>query len=199
MADTTPSTAAKPTAKKLKRVMLPTGALSIDPRKDGRSLFAACTDGVYDVNLESGERKLLFSHETYSSGVAWFEETQTLVASGYDGTLIWYDAKAGKKIRTVKAHDFWSWQFARSPDGKYVGSTTGQYLVGGPKYEPAPEKEPSVKVYDASSGQLVKSFSHVPSVQSVTFSPDSRYVAAGNLMGEVRIWEIASGQQVGSI
>jgi WD40 repeat protein len=198
MADT-PTPSGKLEAKRLHRHMLPTGVLSITARADGRTLFAACTDGVYEVNLESGERKHRYDHESYASGVALFEPAGTLVSAGYDGALIWYDLAAGQQIRTVKAHDFWSWQLARSPDGKYVASVTGQYLAGGPKYEPAPEREPSVKVFDSATGSLVHAFPHVPSVQSVAWSPDSRCVAAGNLMGEVRIWDVPSAQQAGSI
>jgi hypothetical protein len=196
MADTTPL---KPTAKLVKRHMLPTGVLCVTPRADGRTVYAACADGVYELNTESGERKHLYDHETYASGVTFFEPTNTLVSAGYDGNVIWHDAAAGKPIRTVKAHDFWSWQMARSADGKYVASATGQYLAGGPKYEPAPEREPSVKVFDAATGAMVHAFPHVPSVQSIAFSPDSRYVAAGNLMGEVRVWDLQTGQQAGSI
>src|SRR5262245_2043847 len=118
MADTA-SPAAKPTAKLLKRHMLPTGCLCIAPRADGRTLFAACTDGVYELSLESDERRHLYDHESYASGVALFEAENTLVSAGYDGMLIWYDLAAGKQIRSVKAHNFRSWQLNRSPDGKY--------------------------------------------------------------------------------
>jgi hypothetical protein len=52
-----------------------------------------------------------------------------------------------------------------------------------------------VRVYDAATGKLVQSLPHVPSVQSVAFSSDSRYVAAGNLMGEVRVWDLQTGVQ----
>ena len=79
-----------------------------------------------------------------------------------------------------------------------IASVTGQYLCGGYKYEPLPEREPSVRIYDAQSGQLIQSFPHVPPVQAVTFSADGRFVAAGNLMGEIRVWELASGEQVAS-
>ena len=198
MADSTPTTV-KPTAKKAKRISLPTGVLCIDLSANANQLWAACQDGVYEVNPVTDERKLLYTHESYASGAALFEKTATLVSSGYDGTLTWYDLAAGKKIRTVKAHDFWSWQLAKSPDGKMVASVTGQYLSGGPRYAPAPEREPSIKVYDVASGNLLKSFPHVPSVQAVAFSPDSRFVAAGNLMGEVRIYDVQTGQQAGSI
>jgi len=85
---------------------------------------------------------------------------------------------------------------ALSPDGELVATVTGQYLAGSDKYDPAPETEPSVKIYETSSGDLVQTFSHVPPVHCVTFSPDGQYLAAGNLMGEVRIWEVASAQQV---
>ena len=201
MADiaTTPAIA-KPHLKLVKRHSLPTGALSVHAKTaDGSVLYAACADGVYELDTAGGEPKHLFQHETYSSGVAYFEAAHTLVAAGYDGTLVWWDTAAGKQIRKVKAHDFWSWQLDGSPDGKYVASATGQYLCGGPKYEPAPEKEPSVKVFDVATGALVHAFSHVPSVQCVSFSPDSRYVAAGNLMGEARVWDMQDGKQVGSI
>ncbi|MFN3652012.1 MAG: WD40 repeat domain-containing protein [Armatimonadota bacterium] len=184
--------------KRLHRHMLPTAVLGVDMRSDGSTLYAACMDGVYEVNAESGAARQLYTHDRYASRVALLEKAGTLVSAGYDGALKWYDLTGGKLVRTVKAHNFWSWSLAVSPDGKYVASVTGQYLSGGPKYEPAPETEPSVKVFDAATGALVGSFSHVPSVQSVAFSPDSRYVAAGNLMGEVRVWDVPAGKQVAS-
>jgi len=184
-----------PEARKLHRRMLPTAVLSVEVRADGRTAYAGCMDGIYEVKLDTGEHRRLYEHESYVSGVALLEPAGTLVSAGYDGKLTWFDLAAGKVARTVKAHDFWSWQLARSPDGKQVASVTGQYLCGGPKYEPAPEREPSVKLFDASSGALVHSLPHVPSVQAVAFSPDGKHLAAGNLMGEVRVWETASGKQ----
>lgn len=186
----------KPEAKRVHRHNLPTAVLAIDLHSDGKTLYAACMDGVYRVNTETGEHQQLYTHESYASGVALFESTNTLVSAGYDGALVWWDLAAGKKIRAVKAHGFWSWQLAKSPDGKRVASVTGQYLCGGPKYEPAPEREPSVKVFDVATGAQVHAFSHVPSVQSVAFSADSRYAAAGNLMGEIRVWDLQEGKQV---
>jgi WD40 repeat protein len=55
-----------------------------------------------------------------------------------------------------------------------------------------------VKVFDAHTGELLRHFAHVPPVQSVAFSPDGEYLAAGNLMGEVRVWEVSSGRQAAS-
>ena len=56
-----------------------------------------------------------------------------------------------------------------------------------------------MKVFESATGTLVHSLAHVPPVQSVAWSADGRHLAAGNMMGEVRIWELSSGRQVGSI
>lgn len=175
---------------------LPTGVLGIDHRGQEDRLFAACMDGVYELSLTDGSFHQLFTHESYVSSVAYFPERSTLISAGYDGALHWFDLESGSEVRRVPAHDFWSWQMVASPDGRFVASATGQYLAGGEKYEPRAEREPSVKVYATSDGSLLHELSHVPSVQSVAISPDSQFVAAGNLMGEVRVWDLASGEQL---
>ena len=172
---------------------LPTGALGLAAAADGKTLYAACMDGVYAVDPETAAAEKLYAHDSYASGAAVVGGGRTLVTAGYDGMLRWFDLEKREPGRTVKAHDFWSWQLAASPDGTKVASVTGQYLAGNYKYEPAAEREPSVKVFDAASGELVRSFGHVPPVQAVAFSPDGKFVAAGNLMGEIRVWDVGSG------
>jgi WD40 repeat protein len=92
----------------------------------------------------------------------------------------------------VHAHQFWSWQLALSPDGRRVASVTGQYLPGGWKYEPAPASEPCVKVFDTFTGDQLFALPHRPPVLSCAFSPDGRHLAAANMMGEVRVWDLTS-------
>lgn len=176
---------------------LPTAVLGLDASPDGKTLYAACADGgVYEVEAASGATKMLAKHDSYASGVCRVPESSMLISSGYDGAVQWHDLASGKMIRKVDAHQFWSWQSAVSSDGKYFASVTGQYLAGSEKYDPAPETEPSVKIFHAKSGALVHQLPHVPSVQAVTFSPDSKYLAAGNLTGEIRVWEITSGKML---
>ncbi|MDB6036819.1 MAG: domain, G-beta repeat, partial [Verrucomicrobiales bacterium] len=115
-----------------------------------------------------------------------------------DGKLQWHDTKAAKPIRTIDAHRFWSWKMRVSPNERLVASVTGQYRVGGSKYEPGAEIESSVKVFDAGTGGLRWSLNHIPPVLSVAFSPDSQHVAAANMMGEVRVWNLETGKQVAS-
>lgn len=184
------------TTKKIHQHKLPSAVLSAALAGDGQAAYVGTMDGVYRIAAESGEHEKLYEHESYVSGVALIAEQSLLLSAGYDGKLKWYDVNEGQVVRHLIAHDFWSWRMAVSPNGNYVASVTGQYLAGGYKYEPAPEREPSVRVYRVKDGALLQSLPHVPSVQSVAFSPDSRSVAAGNLMGEVRIWDVESGAQL---
>jgi len=171
---------------------LPSGALGLAIVPDGSAAFAACADGaVYFVDLETGEADpFAEKHSAFASGCVLLPDGQTLISGGFDGMLLWHDVESGRCLRRVAGHKFWNWQLALSPDGKRLATTTGQYLPGGWKYEPAPETEPSVKVFDTSTGNRLSAFSHTPPVMSCAFSPDGQHLAAGNLMGEVRVWDL---------
>ncbi len=173
---------------------LPTGALGLAITPDGSRAFAACADGaLYNVDTASGKAEAFEEkHQSYASGCVLLPDGRTVISGGYDGRLLWHDVQTRRCSRRVQAHTFWNWQLALSPDGRHLATTTGQYLPGGWKYEPAAETEPSVKVFNAVTGELVASFAHTPPVLSCTFSRDGKHLAAANMMGEVRVWEIAA-------
>lgn len=175
---------------------LPAGVLGLAVTPDGRRAFAACADGaIYDLDMESGKsRPFAEKHASFASGCVLLPDGKTLISGGYDGVLLWHDVETRRCWRRIHAHRFWNWQLALSPDGTHLAAVTGQYLPGGWKYEPAAETEPSVKVFDARTGDRVAVYSHTPPVLSCAFSPDSRHLAAANMMGEVRIWDLRAGQ-----
>jgi WD40 repeat protein len=181
---------------KTSTLTLATGVLGLTGLADGSRLFAACMDGkIFEVDpATKAVTPFESAHSSYASGCVLSPDGRTLISAGYDGCLLWHDVSTRRQIRRVAAHDFWSWQIALSPDGRHVASVSGQFLVGTEKYEPAAATAPTVKVFDAHSGELVHSFEHRPPVLSVAFSPDSKHLAVANLMGEVRVWELASGK-----
>jgi WD40 repeat protein len=180
---------------KTKDLKLPSGVLGL-AFGEGK-LYAACMDGAaYVVDPAKGDvRPFDERHGSFASGCVFLPGKETLVSAGYDGQLLWHDLATGTCSRRVRAHSFWSWLIALSADGRRLASVTGQYLAGGERYEPAPAQEPTVKVFDAQSGDLVRAFDHGPPVLSVAFSPDAKQVAAANMMGEIGVWDVESGNR----
>lgn len=180
---------------KSKDLSLPAGVLGLAADAGGKRLFASCMDGaVYGCDPATGATAPFEArHASFASGCALLPGGETLISAGYDGWLLWHEVATKRCFRRVQAHRFWSWQMAASPDGRRVATVTGQYLAGGEKYEPAPAAEPTVKVFDTHTGDLTRTFDHGPPVQSVAFAPDGRHLAAANMMGEVRVWDIETG------
>jgi len=170
---------------------LPSGVLGFALGPDDANGFAACADGsVHRIDLATGTSEAFATrHGSYASGCVVLPGGGVVISGGYDGRLLWHEVATGRSWRQVAAHRFWSWQLALSPDGRRVASCTGQYLPGGWKYEPAAEVEPSVKVLDTMTGEVVAAYSHGPPVLSCAFSPDGRHLAAANMLGEVRVWD----------
>ena len=176
---------------------LPTAILGACYLEGEKELVAACMDGVYRVQIEEKTYQRVGAHDSYVSSVVNLPGHGAFVSAGYDGNLKWFSVTDNSLVREVRVHEFWSWDMAASKDQRWLASVTGQYLPGDYRYAPAQEKEPSVQILDASDGRIVHSLPHVPSVQAVAFSSDSKRIAAGNLMGEVRVWDVVTGQQVG--
>ena len=47
----------------------------------------------------------------------------------------------------------------------------------------------SVKIWDLDTGKILQNFKHSDEVISVTFSPNRRLIVAGNLRGEIKVWQ----------
>jgi WD40 repeat protein len=157
-------------------------------------------------------------HASYVSSIALIESSNVLVSTAYDGTFQIRElpiATTAPSSETTasdtdlnpesfeiaprvseRIHNFWSWDMALSPDKRFVASVTGQYMAGAEDYTPLASAEPTVKIMDAETGKVLHALEMLPSVQCVAFDPSSRYLAAGNLMGDLAVWDVESGRQL---
>jgi WD40 repeat protein len=119
-----------------------------------------------------------------------------VLTASNDRTAKLWETSTGREIRTFKGHSSGVNSVDSSPDGKFVvtGSSDG-----------------SVKLWDAVTGSEVKSLgssdsyqgfmsfdSYLVSVNSVSFSPDGKYVVIGTNAG-VKLWDVKTGSLLRSL
>ncbi len=187
------------------RYSFPTGVMDFVIRHDERMAIAACLDGIYGLALPSREVRdakpnpgLLGRHSSYVSGIAMLEGESAIASTGYDGEFQIRQLKPDSIAESEptyrqRLHPFWSWRMAISPDRNKIASVSGQYLAGSADYSPMPSDYPTVQVVEAASGKLLQSFDFLPPVQCVTFDTTGQFLAAGNLMGDLAVWDLATG------
>lgn len=131
-------------------------------------------------------------HQSYVTGVVL--TTPNVVVSGsYDGQLIWWDVEKREPIRKVKAHELWIRRLVISPDDKTIASVADDMQC---------------KLWNAETGEMLRQFSdHKPitphdfpsMLHAVAFSPDGKFIATGDKIGHVAIWEATSGSKVATV
>jgi WD40 repeat protein len=154
-------------------------------------IYAGASDfKIYDFDLseDKPEPNELVGHNSYVTGVVL--AGKNLVSCSYDGQLIWWDRESGAIVRKAAAHDKWIRGVSISPDGKMLASVSDDMVC---------------KLWDAESGKLIRELhghqeqtpNHFPSMLFAgAISPDGKYIATGDKVGHVVVWEAATGNQV---
>ncbi len=150
---------------------------------------------VYEVEEVDGklERKPFEgdAHQSYVTSLAI--AGNFLVSGSYDGRLIWWDLAERKAVRAIAAHERWIRRVIAAPDGQRVVSVADDMQC---------------KIWDAVRGDAIRTCSdhaaetphHFPSMLYATaISPDGRWLATGDKVGHVAIWDMATGEKVGVV
>jgi WD40 repeat protein/tRNA A-37 threonylcarbamoyl transferase component Bud32 len=151
-------------------------------------------------DAETGKEPVQFPpEEGWVSALAFSKDGARIVTAGFQTLTVW-DAPSGKELLRVKAHEFLIRSVAFSPDGKRIASASGTPVGGGR------QASGEVRVWDADSGKELLTLTGLPHwANTVAFSPDGKYLAAGlgdlyvvapDRPGEVRVWDAATGKEV---
>jgi WD40 repeat protein len=144
---------------------------------------------LWDLS-DPGRPVLLDTERTATvTSIAAHPRRDLVVANGGEGVTAWWRVVDGRELRRVRAEDYsdrWGGyygmsQLAFSPDGRFLAGADRKdgvrRLRATAKTAELAEIKPELPVLSA--GQPV---------QSVAYSPDSRYLAAGEVGGEIRLW-----------
>lgn len=114
-----------------------------------------------------------------SEDVAWSPAGNMLAGGGEDGVWVWDLASGQNTLAEECAAVDVAW------------STEGTRL--------AASCEGIIYIWDAASGDEIVQLDHWAGVEAMAWSPDSTLLAAGTTDGFTKIWDIATGEVIGSM
>lgn len=172
------------------------GALSVDYSSNGRLLAWGWGKYVQVWDVQTGKKTRDFgAPKSFSSAVAFSNDDRKLTAGGADGTLLTWDVETGEEAWAVhQAHIGAINSVAISSNGELLASAGN---------------DQQVIFWDSQTGQRVRSVDGGDTINSLSFSPDSQWLAAGLGAGTVVAWQMPTAdncisfvgpkQQVGSV
>jgi serine/threonine protein kinase/Tol biopolymer transport system component len=165
---------------------------------DGTYIASASEDETVQVwSVDGGGRSPVpyTGHTGRVMGVAWSPDGTRIASAGVDQTVQVWDAKSGNTIFTYVDPASALLDVAWSPDGKYIACASGD--------NPFRNDDPKtgqymVSLLEASTGTVLRSFTHSAQIGCVAWSLDSNYIVSGdyNDDDEIRIWEISTGENI---
>src|SRR5262249_39240009 len=116
--------------------------------------------------------------------VAVSPDGKSVVSSGYESGLFWWNAQTGEKVRVQGGHGVTVHEIAFSKDGKTVVSAGA---------------DRTVRFWDGSTGAPGKVLAVGSVVYATAIDPGGKLIASGSFDGLVRLWNAASGQPVATL
>ena len=191
---------------------------------DGQRIVSGAIDGqikIWDVNANR-QGIILVGHQNRVRHLVFSQDGKFLISSGEENTVKVWDVLQAKEIRTLRGHEGPVWKIAPSPDGKRIVSCSRDQTIRIWDLESGREVKKilghdhtvnsvaispdgkrivsgsvdSVKVWDASTGELLISIAGHKAVHAVAFSPDGKHIAVGDGDRTIRIWDALTGREI---
>lgn len=177
-----------------RRIVAPAGiwGTALDP-ESGR-LYCGATDFqvyVYDVaSAKEQPLRSLSGHTSYVTSAVFSSAAKTVITAGFDRRLLGWRGEGEVAAWSANAGGLVN-RLALSADGTLIASA---------------QDDLTVRLWEAATGKAVRTIrgghaerttvGRASTLYSVAFSPDGRFVASGDRVGGVCLWETATGTLV---
>jgi WD40 repeat protein len=153
---------------------------------DGTELLGWSRDGPISCwEVMSGREIGLLEnpHPGWTTTVVLSAKARTVAAGYTEGTIRWWDITSGRQMAEVHAHPFWVWALAFSEDGKVLASQCGG--------------DGAIHLWDLATGRrLNRPEGHQAAITSLSIAPDGRTIATVGEDHTLRLWSVATGQEL---
>jgi WD40 repeat protein len=140
----------------------------------------------------------LGGHMYQISSLAFSHSGKELISAGSDGTICQWDLKTGKELRRHHYVD----EDARRFGGPFYAQSSVVFSPDGKYFAGHSQFNNNLRLREFPSGKVVCDFETnfgFSGGPGVTFSPDGSLIATGGRDQVVRVWSIASGQELSQI
>jgi serine/threonine protein kinase/WD40 repeat protein len=154
---------------------------------DGKAVAWGAPGAVvlWDMTAEK-EQTFGTAHTRSAVAVAFAPDGQTLASAGRDGRIILWDPAAARQLKVLQGAPGEMHSLAFAPDGK---------LLAGAGWN-----SNGVVLWDPDSGKQRRLLRGLQwSAEVIAFTNDGSLVAAGTELGQVGVWETATGRSVGTV
>lgn len=169
---------------------------------DGKRAATSSVDGKVRLwNTETGhELARLEGHTNIVEGVAFTSDGRHVVSGSFDGTLRTWDARTGEELSCARCP---TGTIVCTPDGKQLVTITARDSVVRVMPMPdVPERPVQVRAIPNDPIEVGRARAHVwvgegpRSAHHTAFSPGGQTYLAGGENGTIRVWDLATGEQI---
>lgn len=185
---------------------------------DGNSLAVSAGEKIHLLASSDLDDKLEIEMDSWAPDLAYAPDGHSLAAADRDGLLRIWDAASGELIQTIQAHQKSASGVAYSPDGALLatagydamarlwalpsGEKRGE-MIGGTFAVPAIAFTPDgaslavvngniIRLRDVGSQRFVKTIATENPLFTISFSPDGRTLASGDVANTVQLWDMTN-------
>ncbi len=159
----------------------------LDWSPDGELLALGTRGGQLEVwNVHTGDQEaVLHGHENTVTDVQFSPDGQRVASAGYDGRVMIQSIEAGKDLIEI-VHEY-------PPN---INGVRWPVLVNGLDWSPegtqimAGSYDQLVTIWDADSGEVIRSYQHPHNVLDIALSADGRFIAAALDQDDVYLWDM---------